>query len=327
MNILIVVNSNLSTKTQSFWNKYQELIRSSYPEASIYYPDSYVPQKPEQLENYQIIILVGNTPFFSRAINSFFSSLIDQRNGQKIAFLPDTKESAISSNLQLPTKVSQQIEVINSQQVTPVDLIRCHFINKDGIPASYLILNDVLIGVPVLKLPLFLKAFVQWLRTSSRISPAKIPHNITLKHNNQVIYEGSYIFAMLLLGNKITHGPKVYSKARIFRKSFEYIQPNPQPLREYTFSLPNLFSGIGDDTNENVFHRQFSELEVQGIGQENEIIADGNHIGRLPATFTLLPNSIHVISPRIFSPTKVTWASKFARAQARTPISNSRTFN
>ncbi|MCP4296800.1 MAG: hypothetical protein GY786_14460, partial [Proteobacteria bacterium] len=224
------------------------------------------------------------------------------------------KESAIRSNLQIPVKIKDQISVIQGRQSMHLDLVRCHYINSEGIPASCLVLNDILIGVPTSKLPLLLKAFVQWMKITSTLSLMKKQHKIKVKKDNQTVYDGNYLFSIVLLGNKITKGTLIHSKARVRQKSFEYIQFSTRPLKSYKSSLPQLLSGNIKDSNENLLHKQFDKLEIQGIGKDNELIADGIHIGRLPASFTLLPNAIEVISPRLLIPVKVSWGKKMSES-------------
>lgn len=297
---------------------------SEFPEAVYDFPENLLYPEKADLGRYQTIVLVGDTPFFSSWINHAYRHLIAAKHEFHIAFIPDNiRESSIATNLQLPAKIEDQIELIKSQQTMHVDLIRCNFINREGVPANCLILNDALIGIPKVKLPLFFKVFVQWFRTSSALFPSKIAHKITLRENDEKIYEGSYIYSMLLLGNKITGGPRIYSKHRVFQKSFRYIQINPKPLTDYTFALPKIFSGKADKSkkdDDTILRRNFNDLDIQGIGQENEIIADGNHIGRLPASFTLLPNALRVISPRVSVPVRALWSEPVTSA---VPISNS----
>ena len=312
MQILVIINSNLSTKTASFWRRNGEQIETAFPTAQYLFPDNNFPDLSTDFEYCKLVILIGDTSFFHHVINSIFNIPSHSKSGRKIAFIPDTKESAIRSNLHLPVKITAQIELIQSQQSMPLDLIRCHYIDRKGIPASILVLNDILIGVPVSGLPLFFKAFIRWVKIVFNYASMKKKHRIKLKQGDQVIFEGHYLFSLILLGNKITKGSLSYhsAKTRVGKRSFEYIQFTSQSFKDYSASLPQLLSGNIRYDKKSSFIKKFDCLEIQGIGDENELIADGIHIGRLPASFTFLPNALEVISPWTLKPMKAKWNKK-----------------
>ncbi len=316
-NYLILINKNLSTRTAKFWNKNKERILSEFADADLYFLDSDQPQEPIDIERHDTVILIGDNSFFNRIINCFFNELSDKT----IAFIPDRDNSALTSGLQLPTKINETIELIQCRQTIPLDIIRCHYIDMRGLPANCLVLNDVVMGVSPKRFPLLLRTFVQWCKFSPLIPFTKKQNTITLLQNQNTIYRGKYIISLILLGNAITHGPKVIQKNRINLSKFDYLQLNAQSALEITSPLASVFSRFTPSDNRNSLHKQFSEIEINGLGKENNLIADGIHIGRLPASFTLLPKALRVVSPLNVVTSKRPWTQTIAVAhKVPTPI-------
>jgi diacylglycerol kinase family enzyme len=290
---LIILNSNLSKKTSKFWDKNKEKIEKHFSSAEIFILDVIEPQQKIDLNSYKMIIIIGNDLFFNHVINFFFPCITDQ----SIAFLPDSNDSSICCGLNYPPRLSKKLELIKSNNYIPLDIIKSHYINKNGLPDSCIILNDILIGIPPLKIPLFFRTIMQWLRSSSIIPFTRSPNHITLVQGEKKLYSGRYLLGLILLGNKITDGPKIRNKNRFNISKFDYFQLNTQIASNMKISLANLFSWVENPKQQNIFHKKINDLEIKAIGNENNIIADGIHIGRLPASFTILPKALNVISP------------------------------
>ena len=292
--IPFIVNAKGSKRTAWYWRRHQKALREAFQGSEFLVVDAKKMQGLGSYLEFDQLVLVGTDPFFSLAINQIFGERLTQGSEQVFAFLPTSRESSIAASLELPFGLKQQIDLITLGPQIPFDLIRCHCISPEGLPKSYLVLNDALIRLPHLKLPLLFRTVVQFMRTHTGLG-AKAPSKITLFERGVKFFEGEYLFSIILLGNKITGGPKLLQKRRFMVKNFHYYQLNGQGLREYTSALPKLFST--ESENPALFKGKYTELELRGLGEENRIVADGNLIGRLPASFTLLPKAIKVISP------------------------------
>jgi len=296
MNRLFIINSKGSKRTARFFKKHQKMLETSFAKAEYLQVDANKLQGLESYDEFEQLILIGDDQFFHVALNQLHGNLLEKDQKQHYAFLADSRESSLAQGLEMPPSVRSQIDLIKSAPTIPFDLVRCHCIGTEGLPSSQLILNDALIRLPNLKLPLLLKTAVQWFRTYSGAFGARTPNKVTLFEHGTKRYDGNYLCAILLLGNKITGGPKLTQKKRCLRNRFEYYQLNAHDLINYTASLPQLFSDDAAES-ENLFRGRFADLEVRGLGDENKIIADGVMIGRLPASFTLLPKALCVVSP------------------------------
>ncbi len=142
---------------------------------------------------------------------------------------------------------------------------------------------------------------------------------ITLLAEGKQLYQGEYFFGILLLGRRVTKGPQIGHRMRINLTKFDYIQLNTRTLRGVTAALPELLSGRLESGRPDLLYKKLNELEINGVGKDNKLIADGIHIGRLPASFTLLPKAVRVISPLITIKVKKPWEKKLAAAKVPEP--------
>jgi len=314
---LFIINSKGSKRTARFFRRHQSALEAGFAGAEFLHVDAQKLQGLESYDEYDQLVLIGDDPFFHVVVNQLHGALLEKNSKQHYAFLADSKDSSVAQGLEMPVSVRQQIELIKAAPTIPFDLVRCHCIGTEGLPAQRLILNDALIRLPNLKLPLLVKTVVQWFRSNSRVFGAKTPTRITLFEHGSKLYEGNYLCAILLLGNKITGGPKLTQKKRCLRNRFQYYQLNAHDLLNYTTSLPQLFNEETQE-NDNLLRGQFADLEVRGLGAENRIVADGVLIGRLPASFTLLPKAMCVVSP--MNPVVRLEPKKVASAKQAKPV-------
>ncbi|NQU65900.1 MAG: hypothetical protein HQ517_16690 [SAR324 cluster bacterium] len=322
MNCLFIANILLSTRTAKFWRKNRISILEQFESAEVFYPESTSDIPAIDLKNIEVIIFIGDDIFFNRIVNNLFLLLMENFGQNILAFLPDSNHSALTEGLGLPRGVQPAIDLIKRKQTIPLDLIRCHYIDHHGFPNNQLILNDVLIGLPLLKIPLILNTLVRWIKSISMMPFRKNRKTVSLLHEGNLLYQGEYFFGILMLGNRVTGGPKIGRKRRINLSKFVYAQINTRSLKGVATALSDLLSGRLEGKSPNLLCQKFNALEINGVGQDNQLIADGIHIGRLPASFTLLPKAVRVISPLITANIQKPWKGKLAPAKVPKPVGN-----
>ncbi|MFH2132492.1 MAG: hypothetical protein ABIK68_19100 [bacterium] len=322
MHCLFVVNILLSVRTARFWRKNRMVILAQFDSPDIFYPESTTDLPPVDLKEIETIIFIGDDPFFHRMVNTFYQVLTENFGRNILAFIPDSRHSALTDGLGMPGGVQKSVDLIKRKQTIPMDLVRCHFIDHHGLPSSGLILNDVLIGLPLLKMPLILGNIIQWIKTASMSHFKNNRKIISLLHGGKLLYEGEYFFGLLLLGRHITKGPRIGRRLRINLSHFDYIQLNNRSLKGVTRALPDLLSGRLEGRKPDFIYEKLNELEINGVSKDNKLIADGIHIGRLPASFVLLPKAVRVISPLITAKLKKSWKGKLVTAKVPKPVGN-----
>jgi len=320
MKCLFVVNILLSARTAGFWRKNRIQILEQFEAPEIFYPESVADLPHVKFSDVELIVLIGDDGFFHWAVNRFYDRLMENLGRNILAFVPDSRGSALADGLGLPWHFDASIKLIKRKQTVPLDLLRCHYIDHHGFPASCLVLNDVVIGLPPIKLPLVIENLAHWLGALPLTRFRRRKKQITLVHDGNVLFDGDYLFGLLLLGRKVTRGPRFKRRLRINLAYFEYLQVNSRNIRGLITALPGLLSGRLEDRKPEVLHFRLAELEAKGVSQDNKLIVDGTHVGKLPASFTLLPKSIRVISPLITVKAAKTWKGKLAAAKVPKPV-------
>lgn len=301
---LIIVNAKQSIKTEKFWAHHHEEVEEVLESKTIFIPDFDMDDWPI-FENFSTIIMVGDDSFFSRILNTIYqqSKFSDKT---QLAFIPDSpRDSSIGKSLKLPSDLGELLHLIKCKHSIFINLIRCSYIDRSGFPATYLAANDILIGTSTgTVFPLATTVF-KWVLNA--FSPHKKNNTVTISYHNKELYNGSYIIAILLLGNYITRGPKIRSKRKVYKRKFDIYQFKCQSILKLTSSLSKMY--FGKDKEAVLNHWELDDAEFKSLGQRRNIIADGVHIGRLPANFTLLPKAVKVVSAFNMIKVKSRWKS------------------
>ena len=251
---------------------------------------------PPKLER---LILIGNDLGFARIINLCFGDL--QKQDATVIFIPIGR-SALTEGLKYPTNPKGLAELIKSKYHLSINLMRCHCMDLEGRPLTWLALNDVVIRLPEQRIPSPLAGLVKRFLFSSRLFAPKTKSQISVLDGNRVIYDGKYLFSVLLLGSRISGGPKLREHTRGFQQNFSYYQVNEAGPLKAAKGLIQLFSQ--DEENQEMLKGNFTQLELRSLAEESQLVADGLTIGHLPANFTLLPKALKVASPLLTSPVK-----------------------
>ena len=320
MDCLIIANAIQSSKTSRYWARKKKYILNCFSNAEVIIPDGLLPKRVLANKEYDCIILIGDDKFFNSIINQIFPIPSTAEKKNLLALIPDRRNSAIANSLYLPNDLKSILDLIKKKQYIPIDVIRCHLINKRGFPDDFIVINDVLIGIPELKLPLALRTLASIAKTPLALSSENRLKTIQLLSNGDEIYNGSYVFSTILLGNKLSNGPKIHSRRRINANCFEYYQLNSRKIKDLTGTLTHFLKGDEPINSSNLFREKFTELTVKGESIENYIVGDGIDMGRLPATFTLLSKAIKVISPSITVRIKQAWKNGIVQAKYPKPV-------
>lgn len=316
---LFLIDSLKTKSREAWWRKHQQLLLEQVDEAEMLFADLRHPSAITLPPNLQRLILVGGDESFSLGINHLFSQLQASKAG--VAFLPAGEHSALTQGLGYPSEIGQLALMLKRKAMVPLDLVRVTCADAEGRPCSWLVVNDA--GV---RLPLYpamggqnrlLRVLSQALGGFSLPSPSPI----RLWAEGKPTYEGTYLFGFLLLGNQLTCGMQIHETIRKPQTGFSYFQLNASSLPARAGRWRQWF---GQEQASEVFQGRFGLLELQSA-EEGLITGDGLALGHLPASFTLLPKALRVISPQLMQP--VTQSAKglsIKEAEAFTPTPRAR---
>ncbi len=322
MKYLVIVNSNLSKKTAWFWAKNRKKIIEYFPQHDLWLPATRFFKVPLDINEYEVIVLVGNDVFFSCFINSVFYELTSGKKQTSIAFVPDNKKSAVTNSLGISAKLTAQCELITKKQSVLLDLVRCHYLDIKGIPKSHFVLNDTQVGLSPARLPFLIKSVVEIAKNSPLLPFRKKSKHIKVFSDGCKIFDGRYTFSAILLGRKLINGPTLLAqnKIRFNLSGFDYFQVNSVANQQFKIQPSEHRRSMHLRGNRYLISGAFDELTIKGEGQENTVIVDGLHLGKLPATFTFLPKAIRVIAPFLTVRVCQPWQKKVSTAGIPKPI-------
>ena len=322
MKYLVIVNSNLSRKTEWFWAKNRNKINKYFPEYEHWFPGTRFFKVPLDINQFEVVLLIGDDTFFSCFINSVFYEMTPGKKQTKIAFVPDNKKSAITKALGISSSLSSQLDLITTKQSLLLDLVKCHYLDKKGIPRSHFMLNDAVIGMSPTRMPFLIKTVAEIAKNSGFLPFRKRSKRIKLYTDGNKIFEGHYMFSTVMLGHKLVNGPAIpgQKKPRCNLTNFDYIQINAVPNQGFEDQIDNSNRRFVESKSKYLVSRSFEDLTIKAEGQENTVIVDGIHLGKLPATFSFLPKAIRVIAPMIMVRVRQPWHKKVSAAAFPKPI-------
>ncbi len=322
MKYLVIVNSNLSRKTEWFWTKSKKKINEYFPQHELWLPTTRFFKIPLDINQFDVVLLIGDDTFFSCFINSVFYELTTAKKQTEIAFIPDNKNSAITKALGISSKLSKQLDLITTKQSLLLDLVRCHYLDKRGIPRSHFVLNDAVIGMSPIRIPFLIKTAASIAKNSGFLPFGKKSKQIKLYTEGNKVFDGHYAFSAVILGRKLVNGPAIpgQKKIRCNLTNFDYIQVNGAPNQKFEDQVTHSGGNLVELKTKYLISRSFEELTVKAEGQENTVIIDGMHLGKLPATFSFLPKAVRVIAPMLMVRVREPWHKKVAATAFPNPI-------
>ncbi len=303
MSCLFIVDCLEKKETASFWRKSSERIMKSFADAEIVMVDAKKLGKEKLDKSCKLLVLVGDDSSFSLLLNGVFDDLQKNSDQTLLGFIP-SKESAFAEGLGLPEDLDDLVALLKSRNHQPLDVARCHCLSSQNQQLSRIVLNDAQIRLPDSKLPFVLKGVLQWLKNASGLMSPKSPNQISLCSGGQQIYKGEYLFSFIALGSRLTDGPVVMEKRRYCQGKFRYFQLNDSSFFDLPSNLAKLASGEEVTDHSDILCKHFDDLELKALGEDNLIVIDGVNVGRLPATFTLLPKALRVVAPQLTQPFK-----------------------
>ncbi len=101
---------------------------------------------------------------------------------------------------------------------------------------------------------------------------------------------------------------------------FDYYQLNSYTFKNMRVPFAKLFASTEGSDPGYLFSGKYKELIIKGEGQDNNIIADGVYLGRLPVTIDFLPKALKVIAPMITVRLAQPWAKKVTPANIPKPV-------
>lgn len=250
-------------------------------------------------EGYDLIVGVGGDGTLSEISNGFFTdqgSIINP--DAALGIIPSGTGSDMIRSLHIPRDFRQSIEQIKTSRPRPLDLGICHFTAPDGSRRTRHFINvaDVGLGARVIhhleKIPAARRGpFTYYSGLFSCLRDLQA-HPLTLTIGpEKERREGKFIIAALANGSVFGGGMIIAPEAQPDDGVFDLILVEEMPAWRVLANTPRLYRGSITR------HPRVSRITCREVTLESPqpcpLEMDGEAVGYLPATFTLLPRAVN----------------------------------
>jgi len=260
--------------------------------------------KEAAMKGIRRFITVGGQNLETGVINGLMTLAPAHRQTIQMGQLSLSGHNDLGKTLKLPTGFEKQLEILSAGHTIPIDLGRVEWIGKDGIPQSRYFINGAGF-VPGRNLSRLFSAQKKQLAkdptqlgNSIRRSWHQLIPLVRLQVGETTLFEGRAPSVLVMGGCYYRRMGLVAPKANPHDHALDVVwlpatQGWNRALRFLRFLIPGSrpFTG-GVSARVEALRVTCEEMAVQ-------IEADGQLIGRLPATFSLEPKALEVIVPQV----------------------------
>lgn len=245
----------------------------------------------------ELIIGVGGDGTLNEIANGFFekNKIINPKT--QLAIVPSGTGCDFMRSLSLPTSLKQALQIIAKAMARPVDVGRVTYINKEGKEEQRLFLNVADFGVggevvhEVNRKRLERKAS-SYFRTLLTTMVRYRQKRISLKIEDQQLPENEYLIGAVANGRIFGKGMKIAPLAEIDDGFFDLILIRGMKFFEFLRNSWKIFTGA-HLRHPKTSHWKARWLEARPAQDEPVILElDGEEVGRLPATFEIIPSQM-----------------------------------
>ncbi len=245
----------------------------------------------------ELIIGVGGDGTLNEIANGFFeeNKIINPRT--ELAIVPSGSGCDFMRSLNLPVSLKQALQIIAKAIARPVDVGRVTYINKEGKKEQRFFLNVADFGVggevvhEVNRKRLERKAssyFWTLLTTMIHYRQKKI----RLKIEDQELPENEYLIGAVANGRIFGKGMKIAPLAEVDDGLFDLVLIKGMKFFEFLRNSWKIFTGAHLRHPKTTLWKA-RRLEAHPAQEEKVVLElDGEEVGRLPATFEIIPSQL-----------------------------------
>ena len=245
----------------------------------------------------ELIIGVGGDGTLNEIANGFFEENRIINPETELAIVPSGTGCDFMRSLNLPISLKQALQVIARAVARPVDIGRVTYINKEGKEEQRLFLNVADFGVggevvhEVNRKRLERKAS-SYFRTLVATMIRYRQKRIRLRVENQELPENEYLIGAVANGRIFGKGMKIAPLAEVDDGFFDLVLIRGMKFFEFLRNSWKIFTGAHLKHPKTSLWRA-RWLEAQPAQDEEVILElDGEEVGRLPATFEIIPSQL-----------------------------------
>jgi YegS/Rv2252/BmrU family lipid kinase len=260
-------------------------------------------------EGRRLIIACGGDGTISEVANG----ILESGAGAELGILPSGTGGDFRRTLNLPARTSAAARALRTGQTRRMDVGRASYINHDGLQETGYFLGVASFGMSPAIIKRVKTEGDHWLQTTrlqglgGKLSFAVATLRTTLEASSTIVQvqidespERRLTVTNLCVANAryFGGGMKIAPQAVVNDNCFDLISIGEMSALEIIANAPRLYLGKHLDLRQ-VNHRRARRISARPAKRDEEVAieVDGELVGRLPATFEILPDALNVRCP------------------------------
>lgn len=259
------------------------------------------------LEGFRKIVSVGDAATANGVVNGLMELAEGHRSHLRVGLLSLAQPDQWSRTVDLPRGLARQLEVLAAGHTQPFDVGRVECEPEPGKPAIRHFLNGASVGPGSRQGPVWgngrrglgLAAAVAWRAEAlQRLALGTVP-TARLEGPDGLLYEGPCALALVMGGRYYPALGQVAPQADPTDGLLDVAWLDDGPRWAIALRLAALWvSALAPRGLPLGWHR-LERLRVTASGSPLHVEADGQPLGRLPATFSVVPRALPLIVPPV----------------------------
>jgi diacylglycerol kinase family enzyme len=253
------------------------------------------------LQGCRKIVTVGDSRTAYGVVNGIMELAESHRAQLRVGFLSLSRPDLWSRTLELPRSLSRQLQILSAGHTLPFDVGRVDCQRPEGGEITRHFLNGASFGVTGHLKREWRNPETNLLQTLPRLAEAlrdaTSPRGprVRLECRDAVLYEGDCALAMLMGGRYYPAFGHIAPHADPSDGLLELAWLGGQPWWELAFRLAGLWLGPMRPHAPGLRWQSVERVRAVSLDGPVYVEVDGQPIGRLPATFSVVPRALPVI--------------------------------
>ncbi len=291
-------------RTRKKWEQIKEALKTFIKEFKYEFTE-----KPAQAteisraairEGSEMIVGVGGDGTINEIANGFFDGKTLINPQAVLGIVPSGTGCDFSKSLHIPSSLKPALNVLTQAPSLAIDIGKANFLAHSGYKEERYFLNvaDFGFGGEVLERMNRNKAkrkATSYFKSTLATFFYYRNKTIKLKIDNNDIPKGEYLIGAISNGRIFGKGMKIAPDAKLDDELFDIVLVKGMKVREFLMNVWRIYAGTHLSHPKILLHRgKKIEAIPEDTNEDVLIEIDGEQVGKLPATFEIVPRSIPV---------------------------------
>jgi YegS/Rv2252/BmrU family lipid kinase len=301
----VIVNPESNRgRTRKKWEQIKEALKTFIKEFKYEFTE-----KPAQAteisraairDGSEMIVGVGGDGTINEIANGFFDGMKLINPQTVLGIVPSGTGCDFSKSLHIPSSLKHALRVLTQAPSPAVDIGKASFLSHAGTIEERYFLNvaDFGFGGEVLERMNQIRAkrkAASYFKSTLATFFHYRSKTIKLKIENEEIPRGEYLIGAISNGRIFGKGMKIAPHARLDDELFDIVLIKGMKVMEFLMNVWRIYAGTHLSHPKILLHRG-KKIEANPEDLDNDVLIeiDGEQVGKLPATFEIVPRSIPI---------------------------------